>query len=123
MENLTEYLETIKNPAQKARFEEVFHWIGVSFPMLIPKIAWNQPMYTDHGTFIVGFSAAKQHMAVAPEKAGISHFIKDIEAAGYDYTKELIRIPWNKSVDYALLKKIIDYNIGDKADYSAFWRK
>ncbi|MCQ4950818.1 hypothetical protein NE646_14380, partial [Bittarella massiliensis] len=41
------------------------------FPDLTPKIAWNQPMFTDHGTFIIGFSAAKAHLAVAPERAGI----------------------------------------------------
>lgn len=42
-------------------------------------------MFTDHDTFIIGFSAAKHHMAVAPEKAGIVRFSKENVQAGYDH--------------------------------------
>lgn len=59
-------------------------------PNLIPKIAWNQPMFTDHDTFIIGFSVAKHHLAVAPEKAGIIHFSDEIVQAGYDHTGLLV---------------------------------
>ena len=47
-------------------------------------------MFTDHDTFIIGFSVAKHHLAVAPEQAGIHHFVDEIEQAGYDHTKELV---------------------------------
>ena len=40
-------------------------------------------MFTDHETFIIGFSVAKQHMSVAPEKAGIRQFSNEIVLAGY----------------------------------------
>jgi uncharacterized protein YdhG (YjbR/CyaY superfamily) len=36
------------------------------------EIKWNQPMFSDHGTFIIGFSIAKEHIAVAPEAVVIS---------------------------------------------------
>ena len=49
-------------------------------------------MFTDHGTFIIGFSIAKNHLAVAPESAGINHFSDEIVQAGYDHTKQLVRI-------------------------------
>ncbi|XID96072.1 iron chaperone [Paenibacillaceae bacterium WGS1546] len=88
-----------------------------------PQVAWNQPMFTDHSTFIIGFSAAKPHLAVAPERAGISRFSEDIAQAGYDHTKELVRIRWDRPVDYSLLEKMIEFNIMDKADCSTFWRK
>ncbi len=55
----------------------------------MPKIAWNQPMFMDHDTFIIGFSIAKQHLAVAPEKAGIDYFSDEIVKAGYGHTKQL----------------------------------
>ena len=32
-------------------------------------------MFTDHGTFIIGFSIAKHHLAVAPERVVIQHFL------------------------------------------------
>ena len=94
-----------------------------TFPQLVPKIAWNQPMFTDHGTFIIGFSAAKQHLAVAPERAGIERFSQEIKQAGYDHTKELIRIRWDGPVDYSLLERLIAFNLLEKVDCSTFWRK
>ena len=44
-------------------------------------------MFTDHGTFIIGFSVSKKHLAVAPESVTITHVEDDIVKAGYDYTK------------------------------------
>jgi uncharacterized protein YdhG (YjbR/CyaY superfamily) len=45
-------------------------------------------MFTDHGTFIIGFSVAKHHLAEKPE-------FDKIVKAGYDHTKELVRIRWD----------------------------
>lgn len=123
MEVFTEYLARIDHPQHRDRTEEVLTWVSHRFPNLEPKIAWNQPMFTDHGTFIIGFSIAKHHLAVAPERAGIIQFSTDIVQAGYDHTKQLLRIKWDSSVDFALLEKIIQFNILDKADCSTFWRK
>jgi uncharacterized protein YdhG (YjbR/CyaY superfamily) len=122
MEVFAEYLTHIDNPQHKARTEEVLAWVSKKFPNLMPKIAWNQPMFTDHGTFIIGFSIAKHHLAVAPERAGINQFSDEIVQAGYDHTKELVRIQWKSPVDFSLLEKMIEFNIMDKADCSTFWR-
>ncbi|MCU6713276.1 iron chaperone, partial [Paenibacillus sp. J5C_2022] len=67
--------------------------------------------------------AAKQHMAVAPELAGINRFSDEIVKAGYDHTKQLLRIKWEQTVDYSLLEDMIEFNMMDKADCSTFWRK
>ncbi|MER2058151.1 MAG: iron chaperone [Niallia sp.] len=123
MEVFAEYLAGIDHPEHRARMEEVLGWVTKKFPNLVPKIAWNQPMFTDHGTYIIGFSVAKHHLAVAPERAGIIQFSDAIVQAGYDYTKQLVRIKWERPVDYFLLEKIIDFNITDKADCMTFWRK
>lgn len=123
MKEFEEFLARMDNPDQRARAEEVLNWVATTFPSLKAKIAWNQPMFTDHETFIIGFSVAKQHMAIAPEKAGILQFSDEIVEAGYDHTKELIRIKWSQPVDFSLLERIIAFNIADKADCSTFWRK
>ncbi|MDO9592704.1 MAG: iron chaperone [Erysipelotrichaceae bacterium] len=123
MDVFEEYLARIDNLQHKTLMEEVLNWIAQQFPNLTPKIAWNQPMFTDHGTFIIGFSVSKHHMAVAPERAGIHRFSDDIVQAGYDHSKELVRFPWDRPVDLSLLKKMIEYNILDKAECSNFWRK
>jgi len=98
-------------------------WVLKRFPQLVPRIAWNQPMFTDHGTFIIGFSVAKHHLAVSPEKAGIDHFSDEIRQAGYEHSKMLMRLPWDRPVDFSLLEKMIEFNIADKAGSKLFWRK
>ncbi|MBK1812168.1 iron chaperone [Clostridium sp. YIM B02505] len=123
MEVFQEYLDRIDNLENRARVEEILAWIIKRFPSLGTRIAWGQPMFTDHGTFIIGFSVAKHHLAVSPEKAGLNHFSEEILKAGYSCSKELIRIPWDSAVDFSLLEKIIEFNITDKIECSTFWRK
>lgn len=123
MEVFEEFLARIDNPDHRYRAEEVLGWVAEKFPNLMPVIKWNQPMFTDHGTYIIGFSVAKHHMAVAPESVVIHHFSEEIVQAGYSHTKELIRFPWDKPFDFSLLEKMIEYNILDKADCTTFWRK
>lgn len=123
MEIFAQFLARIHNLQHRARTEEVLTWVTERFPNLMPKMAWNQPMFTDHDTFIIGFSVAKHHLAVAPERAGIHRFSDDIVQAGYDHTKELVRIRWDSPVDFSLLENMIEFNISDKADCSTFWRK
>ncbi|WP_028273255.1 iron chaperone [Atopococcus tabaci] len=123
MDAFNEFLSGIDHPEQRQRTEEVLTWVKDTFPNLVPVVKWNQPLFTEHDTYIIGFSVSKKHLAVAPEQAGIHHFEEEIQLAGYDYTKELIRMSWDKPVNYPLLQKIIEFNIQDKADATTFWRK
>ena len=118
-----DFVAAIENPQHRARTAEVLAWVHKTYPALERRIAWNQPMFTDHGTFIIGFSVAKHHLAVAPEKAGIDHFSGDIVQAGYERSQQLVRIKWEDAVDFSLLKKMIEFNIADKAETTSFWRK
>lgn len=123
MEVFEDYLSQIENQENQDRTREVLEWVMKVFPMLSPRVAWNQPMFTDHGTFIIGFSVSRHHLAAAPEQAGILHFSEEMKAAGIDHTKMLIRFKWVKPVDYPLLERIIKFNMAEKADCSTFWRK
>ncbi|WP_079529127.1 iron chaperone [Halobacillus hunanensis] len=122
MEVFAGYLAGIDNSDHRERTEEILVWIIDTFSNLEPHIKWNTPMFSDHGTFIIGLSTAKHHMSISPEEAGITQFADDIAQADYSATKGLFRIPWNKPVDYELLEKIIEFNIRDKAEYTNFWR-
>jgi len=123
MEVFEKYLAGIDNPDHRDQTEEILVWVSNKFPNLEPLIKWNTPMFSDHGTYIIGFSTAKNHMSVSPEEVGIAHFADDISEAGYSATKGLFRIPWNKPVNYELLEKMIEFNIQDKANYTKFWRE
>ena len=122
MDNFNEFLQTIDNDKHKKTMTEIFNWISETFPNLETTIKWNQPMFTDHGTFILAFSKAKQHFSIAPEAKGMTEFSERIDAAGYSQPNNLFRIKWTQEVDYRLLKDIIQFNIDDKADCSTFWR-
>ena len=116
------YLERMENPDNRARMREILQWVGDTFPSLSARIAWNQPMFTDHGTYIIGFSASQKHLAVSPEREGIVRFAAEIQAAGYTCAKMLFRIKWQDPVDFGLLERMIRFIIKDKADCPTFWR-
>lgn len=123
MKTFDSYLTTIQNLDQQAKLREILSWVQQTFPQLEAKIAWNQPMFLDHGTFIIGFSVSKQHISISPEKAGIEHFAKEFKKSGYSFSQMLFRIQNEQEVDYELLKTIIQFNCEDKKDCTSFWRK
>ncbi|MDR2897141.1 MAG: DUF1801 domain-containing protein [Propionibacteriaceae bacterium] len=122
MQTIDEHLNNLTRPNHAARLREIFAWIASEFPQLESRIAWNQPMFTDHGTFIIGFSDAADHINFSPEPEAIAPFVDAIKAAGYSMGKRIVRIPDAVAVDYDLLGKIIAFNIADKADVATFWR-
>ncbi len=122
MKTFEEFLQTIPDPIQRTRVEEILDHIRVKYPELKEEVKWSQPMFSEHGTFIIGFSLAKAHLAVAPEAAGVSHFESRITAAGYSHTQELFRIRWDQPVDRELIEAIIDFNRQEKQGMTRFWR-
>ncbi|MBE5393793.1 DUF1801 domain-containing protein [Brevibacillus borstelensis] len=52
MEVFQDFLARIDNPQHRAQTEAVLAWVAATFPNLTPAMKWNQPMFTDHGTFI-----------------------------------------------------------------------
>lgn len=119
---LDEYLATIPNDDNRARMMEVLNWVAERYPELELRIAWNQPMFTHHGTYIVGFSAASKHMAMSPERATMIRFESVMRERGTDFGTMLARQPWNKPFDYELLDAFIQHQLADKRDVTSFWR-
>lgn len=119
---LDEYLATIPNDYNRARMVDVLVWVGLTYPELELRIAWNQPMFTHHGTYIIGFSAASRHMAVAPERATMIRFEPVMRERGTDFGKMFARQPWNKPFDYELLDAFIQDQLTNKRDVTSFWR-
>lgn len=115
-------LDPITNPEHRTRASEVHTWVHTTYPQLTARIGWNQPMFTHRGTYIIGFSYAKAHMAVAPEAAGIQHFATQLDEHGIKHTAQLFRLPWSQPVPYPLLGEVIDFNIADKDGVTSFWR-
>ena len=119
---LDEYLKTIPNDDNRARMVDVLVWVGLTYPELELRIAWNQPMFTHHGTYIIGVSAASKHMAMAPERATMIRFEPVMRERGTDFGKMFARQPWNKPFDYELLDAFIQHQLDQKQDITSFWR-
>lgn len=116
------FLDQLPNQNVRNRFEEVLGFIRDEYPELESVIKWNQPMFLHHGTFIIGFSCAKNYMSISLEKPTQDFFLDKIEEAGYKHTNNLFQIAWNENVHYDLLKEMIDKNMKDKEKMTSFWR-
>lgn len=101
----------------------VLDWVQTNYPYFDEEVKWKQPMFSNEGTYMFGFSVAKNHMAISPEKAGITKFEGELKEKGYDPTVMIFKVPWNKEMDYDLLKRIIDFQEKDKKGYDTYWRK
>ena len=119
MDQFQEYLTKELSEAQRKVLEPLFEHILTD---LQTRIAWNQPMFTDHVTFILGISSSKKHFSVSPEVKTMALFNTRIEASGYSQTKNIFRILWDQPVDEKLIFDIIRFNMEDKADCQTFWR-
>lgn len=123
MESFEDYLQSLDDETQKEKLIDLFDSIDSKFPDLGKRIAWHQPMYTDHDTYIIGFSVAKNHISVAPEKAGLRRFEKEIKDNNYDLLKEVFKIKKSQPINKELIRDMIAFNVTDKKDCGTFWRK
>ena len=122
IKTLDEFLATIPDDDNRERMVDVLVWVGLTYPELKLRIAWNQPMFTHHGTYIIGFSAASKHMAMAPERATMIRFEPVMRERGTGFGKKFARQPWDKPFDYELLDAFIQLQLAEKQDITSFWR-
>ena len=122
IKTIDEFLATFPNEDNRARMVDVLVWVGLTYPELELRIAWNQPMFTHHGTYIIGFSASSKHMAMAPERATMIRFEQVMRERGTGFGTMLARQPWNKPFDYELLDAFIQHQLAETQDVASFWR-
>ena len=118
IKTLDEFLSTIPDADNRERMIDVV----LTYPELELRIAWNQPMFTHHGTYVIGFSAASKHMTMTPEHATMIRFEPVMRERGTDFGTMLARHPWNEPFDYELLDAFIQYQLAEKRDITSFWR-
>lgn len=111
--NDIENIKKIKNLIQKIENDN----------KLTKKYAWNKPMLTDHGTYIIGFDTTKNHMSISVELEPLEFFRDVIHAAGYETTTNIFKIKWTDEIDYTLIDNIVKYNIKRKVNTTTFFTK
>ena len=123
MNEVTEYIEAIENPDHREKFGQLIAWMQETFPKLDLQIKWNQPMFIDHGTFIIGFSVSKMHFGVGPEPRTFNRFLPEIEKAGLKHGKKTFQVQFKRDLPKKLLKEMVEYTLVDKKDVDTFWDK
>ncbi len=123
IQEFKDYISQIDDLKKRERVNDLLERIHHDYPQLVPVIKWKQPMFMDHGTYIIGFSISKNHIAMSPEAKTIQVFSDKIKSSGYNYSTMIIRFPWNFDIDYQLIKNMIEYNINDKLECQKFWRE
>ncbi|WP_203651118.1 iron chaperone [Secundilactobacillus yichangensis] len=118
---LDDYLASITKPENAKQLSDMLADIQAQYPQLELRIAWNQPMFTDHDTFIIGFSAAAKDIAVAVEAPIFEKYLDQIKALGYRATKRQFHITWGTAIDQSLLHHLIDDAIVFKRNMTTFW--
>ncbi len=117
------FLAAIDNEEHRLKFAHAMAAATAPFPQLKAEYKWNQPMFTDHGTFITAFSVASKHFSVALEHLGMEKFGPRIDDEGYSRGKKLMRIRFDQPIPVALLRDIIEFQIEAKKDCTTFWAK
>lgn len=120
METLADYLAQAKAPQRRVRMAEVLEWAERTFSGLELRVAWNQPVFTDHGTFIVGISVSAGIWPFL--RGGLGGLFPGNRPGRLCRGKMLFRIPWERDVDYTLLRRMIAFNRTEKAHCKTFWR-
>ena len=122
MEQIHEYIQRIDDPDNRLIFGDFINWLTTDFPELKPEYKWNQPMFTHHGTFIIGFSVAK-HFTVAPEMRTFEHFLPQIKDLKLKHGKKTFQLQFGQDIPYDLLRALINYTLADKQNVTSFWDK
>jgi uncharacterized protein YdhG (YjbR/CyaY superfamily) len=121
VKTIKDYMETIKEESQRERVTNLINWIEKTFETLKLEVKWNQPMFTDHGTYIIGMSVSKNHLAIGVEARTMERLVEIIEGSEYEHSKMLIKIKWSQAIDYEFLSLIINDIIRDKESVNSFW--
>jgi uncharacterized protein YdhG (YjbR/CyaY superfamily) len=86
--------------------EELRKTILAAIPDATEKIAWNMP-YFWQGKNIVGFAAHKKHISLFPGEAAVEKF--STELSEYKCNKGTIQLPFDKTIDYALVADVVRF--------------
>jgi uncharacterized protein YdhG (YjbR/CyaY superfamily) len=106
-----EYFQSL-DPVARTTAQAVFATITATHPQLELVVAWNQPMLRTNGAYVIGLSAATNHLMLNP-------FSKDVLAAladrlsDYEVSKHTFRIPLDWKVDEELLCALVDARLAE----------
>jgi len=102
------------DPAAATTAKAIFATVTTSFPELDLVIAWNQPMLRWTGQYVLGLSAAKQHLLLNPFSADVLTKLAD-RLTTYHVNKRTVRVPVEWEIDKELLRAMATARLAELA--------
>ncbi|HQZ19006.1 MAG TPA: DUF1801 domain-containing protein [Vicinamibacteria bacterium] len=105
-------------PAGQPHLRKLHAILKKAAPKAKAVIKWGNPFFVDP-RFVYAYSAHKAHMSLAPTAEALVAFRRELEE--YDTSKYFLRLPYDKPVPEALLRKIAKYRVRNMGDRDTFW--
>jgi len=107
IETIDEYILSYSSEIQEI-LKDLRKFINECAPEATEKISWGMPTFVLHGN-LVHFAVNKGYIGFYPADTGVSAFKEELSE--YKTTKGSIHLPFNKPIDYDLIRKIVKYRV------------
>ena len=93
----------MQDEAVQPRLREVRELLRAALPEAQERLSWSRPTYWK-GRNLIHFAASKKHLGLYPGGEATTVFAEELR--DFDVSKGTIRIPWERELPAALIKKI-----------------
>jgi len=106
---------------QRAKLSEIRGIIRSTLPDTTEALKWGAPATLDKdGMILIVFSGHKQHMNIVGTPSTLNAF-RD-ELSGYETGKGSIRLPYDKQLPSALIRKFVAYRAREYRENGIKWK-
>lgn len=112
-----EYIEGASREAQ-TRLRELRAILKDVAPDATETLKWGMPVFQE-GRILFSYAAYKSHLNFTPTGPALDPFQEDL--AGYEVGKDSIKLPYDKPLPAALIRKIAAYRARDVRQNDARW--
>ena len=111
-ETPNDYFKSL-SPQQRKTIKAIFAAITSKYPELELVIAWNQPMLRLDKKYILGISAATNHILLAPFSTDVLDAFRP-KLSAYTVNKKTFAVPNDWQVDAKLLQGLVKIQLTEK---------
>ena len=107
-------------PAGQPHLRRLHAILRQAAPKAEQTIKWGHPFFVEP-RFLFSFSAHKAHLSLAPTAEALAHF--RTELAGFATTKNFLKLPYDKPLPEALIRRIAEWRVRAVAarEDEGFW--
>lgn len=112
-----EYIEGASTEAQ-SKLRELRAVLKDVAPDATETLKWGMPVF-EEGRILFAYAAYKSHLNFTPTGPALEPFKEDL--AGFELGKDSIKLPYDKPLPEALIRKIAAYRARDVRENDARW--